>query len=98
MSECPSNSRRLWTSTSRSTKCVANECRSVCPVTPALFKLADNPHAMMRVPVAEIQAIIRPCGLSPKKAAAISGLSKILVEQHGGEVPADFTALEALPS
>jgi endonuclease-3 len=66
-------------------------------VTPALFKLADNPHAMMRVPVAEIQAIIRPCGLSPKKAAAISGLSKILVEQHGGEVPADFTALEALP-
>ena len=66
-------------------------------VTPALFRLADNPHAMMRVPVAEIQAIIRPCGLSPKKAAAISGLSKILVEQHGGEVPGDFTALEALP-
>ena len=36
-------------------------------VTPALFKLADNPHDMMHVPVAEIQAIIRPCGLSPKK-------------------------------
>jgi endonuclease-3 len=66
-------------------------------VTPALFKLADNPHDMMRVPVAEIQAIIRPCGLSPKKAAAISELSKILVENHGGEVPADFDALEALP-
>jgi endonuclease-3 len=66
-------------------------------VTPALFKLADNPRDMMRVPVAEIQGIIRPCGLSPKKAAAISELSKILVEQHGGEVPADFDALEALP-
>jgi endonuclease-3 len=66
-------------------------------VTPALFKLADNPRDMMRVPVAEIQAIIRPCGLSPKKAAAISELSKILVEKHGGEVPADFDALEALP-
>lgn len=66
-------------------------------VTPALFKLADNPRDMMRVPVAEIQAIIRPCGLSPKKAAAISELSKILVENHGGEVPADFDALEALP-
>ena len=65
-------------------------------VTPALFKLADNPRDMMRVPVADIQAIIRPCGLSPKKAAAISELSKILVEQHGGEVPADFAALEAL--
>jgi endonuclease-3 len=66
-------------------------------VTPALFKLADNPRDMMRVPVAEIQAIIRPCGLSPKKAAAISELSKILIEKHGGEVPADFAALEALP-
>ena len=66
-------------------------------VTPALFKLADNPRDMMRVPVEQIQAIIRPCGLSPRKSAAISGLSKILVEQHGGEVPADFEALEALP-
>ncbi len=66
-------------------------------VTPALFKLADDPRDMMRVAVAEIQAIIRPCGLSPKKAAAISGLSRILVEHHGGEVPADFAALEALP-
>ena len=66
-------------------------------VTPALFKLANNPHDMMKVPVDEIRAIIRPCGLSPRKSAAISGLSKIIVEQHGGEVPADFVALEALP-
>ncbi len=66
-------------------------------VTPALFALADNPRDMMAVPTEEIKAIIRPCGLSPRKAAAISGLSKILVEQHGGEVPADFEALEALP-
>lgn len=66
-------------------------------ITPALFALADNPHDMMRVPVEDIQRIIRPCGLSPRKAAAISELSKILVEQHGGEVPADFAALEALP-
>ena len=66
-------------------------------VTPSLFALADNPQAMMRVPVEEIRAIIRPCGLSPRKSAAISELSKILVEKHGGEVPADFEALEALP-
>lgn len=66
-------------------------------VTPALFALADTPEAMMRVAVAEIQAIIRPCGLSPKKAAAISELSRLLVERHGGQVPADFAALEALP-
>lgn len=66
-------------------------------VTPALFALADNPRDMMKVPVEEIRAIIRPCGLSPRKSASISELSKILVEQHGGEVPADFAALEALP-
>jgi endonuclease-3 len=66
-------------------------------ITPALFALADNPRDMMRAPVEEIQRIIRPCGLSPRKAVAISELSRILVEQHGGEVPADFDALEALP-
>jgi len=66
-------------------------------VTPALFKLADNPADMMEVPVEDIRAIIRPCGLSPTKAAAISNLSRILVEKHGGEVPQDFEALEELP-
>jgi endonuclease-3 len=66
-------------------------------VTPALFALADNPRGMMRVAVDEIQAVIRPCGLAPRKSAAISELSRILVEQHGGQVPADFAALEALP-
>jgi endonuclease-3 len=66
-------------------------------VTPALFALADNPRDMMRVAVDDIHAIIRPCGLAPRKAAAIAGLSRILVEQHGGQVPADFAALEALP-
>jgi endonuclease III len=66
-------------------------------VTPALFKLADNPRAMMKVPVEKIKAIIRPCGLSPRKSAAISELSKILIAQHGGVVPQDFDALEALP-
>lgn len=66
-------------------------------VTPALFALADNPHDMAKVPVEKIREIIRPCGLSPAKSAAISNLSKILVEKHGGEVPADFDALEALP-
>ncbi len=66
-------------------------------VTPALFALADNPADMMKVPVEEIRAIIRPCGLSPTKAKAISNLSRILVEKHGGQVPEDFDALEELP-
>jgi endonuclease-3 len=66
-------------------------------VTPELFALAPTPEAMARVPVPEVQRIIRPCGLSPQKARAISGLSKILVEKHGGKVPRTFEELEALP-
>jgi len=66
-------------------------------VTPALFRLGDSPQSMMKVPVEKIREIIRPCGLSPRKSAAISELSKILVDQYDGEVPADFEALEALP-
>lgn len=66
-------------------------------VTPALFALADNPAAMALVPVGRVQEIIRPCGLSPAKSRAIVELSRLLVERHGGRVPADFEALEALP-
>lgn len=66
-------------------------------VTPHLFAVADNPEAMQEVPVDTIREIIRPCGLSPAKSKAISGLSKILVEQHHGQVPKTFEELEALP-
>jgi endonuclease-3 len=52
---------------------------------------------MSKQPVEAIQRIIQPCGLSPQKAKAISGLSKILIERHDGKVPKDFEALEALP-
>ncbi|MEC8428653.1 MAG: endonuclease III, partial [Pseudomonadota bacterium] len=63
-------------------------------VTPALWELADNPFDMAMQPVEDIQAIIRPCGLSPRKSKAISELSQILVEKYNGEVPADMEALE----
>ena len=66
-------------------------------VTPALFKLADTPQKMAKIPVEKIKEIIRPCGLSPKKSQAISDLSKILLEKHNGKVPDTFNALEALP-
>jgi endonuclease-3 len=66
-------------------------------VTPLLFALADNPFDMTTQPVEKIQQIIRPCGLSPKKAAAISQLSQILVEKYNGIVPQSFDALETLP-
>jgi len=66
-------------------------------VTPALFDRAATPQAMIGVPVDDIKAIIRPCGLSPRKSKAISELSHILLDQHGGEVPESFEELEALP-
>jgi endonuclease-3 len=66
-------------------------------VTPALFALAYNPVDMARLEVDEIKAIIRPCGLSPQKSKAIRRLSEMLLEEHGGKVPADMEALERLP-
>lgn len=67
-------------------------------ITPLLFAKADNPYDMIQLSVEEIKAIIRPCGLSPMKSKGIHGLSHILIDQHNGEVPADFEALEALPA
>jgi len=66
-------------------------------VTPALFKLADNPFDMARQDQQKIYDIIRPCGLAPQKSNAIRNLSEILVNQYGGEVPREMTALEGLP-
>lgn len=65
--------------------------------TPALFARADTPEAMGCLTVADIEAIIRPCGLGPAKSKAIRDLSRILVEKHGGRVPCSFEDLEALP-
>jgi endonuclease III len=65
--------------------------------TPALFARAATPAEMVRLSVAEIDAIVRPCGLAPRKAEAIRGLSELLIERHGGEVPRTFAELEALP-
>ena len=66
-------------------------------ITPFLFEKADNPFKMVRLEVSNIRDIIRPCGLSPRKSQAIYDLSNILIDKYGGEVPASFEALEALP-
>ena len=65
--------------------------------TPALFNLADNASDMQYIDIDDIYNIVRPCGLAPQKSKAISNLSKILVEQHNGEVPEDMALLETLP-
>ena len=67
-------------------------------ITPLLFATADNPYDMVKMTVEEIKEIIRPCGLSPMKSKGIHGLSQMIIEQHGGEVPQSFEALEAMPA
>ncbi len=66
-------------------------------ITPTLWKLADNPEDMSMVEVETIRAVIRPCGLSPRKSQAIRDLSQILVDDHDGNVPDSFEDLERLP-
>lgn len=66
-------------------------------VTPFLFEVADNPFDMAKLPVKQIEDIIRPCGLSPRKSKAISDLSNILIDKNQGKVPQTFEELEALP-
>ncbi|SFC82593.1 endonuclease-3 [Zunongwangia mangrovi] len=67
-------------------------------ITPLLFEVADTPQKMVKLSVEEIREIIKPCGLSPMKSKGIHGLSEILLEKYNGQVPADFEALESLPS
>ena len=67
-------------------------------ITPLLFKKADNPQQMIKLSVDEIREIIKPVGLSPMKSKGIHGLSQILIDKHGGQVPMSFEALEELPA
>ena len=66
-------------------------------ITPLLFKKGPTPFEMVKLSVEEIKAIIRPCGLTPKKSKAIWDLSTILITKYKGEVPVSFELLEELP-
>ena len=71
--------------------------KKVNEITPLLFARASTPQDMVKLSVEEIREIIRPCGLSPMKSKGIHGLSRMILEEHGGKVPADMAALEAMP-
>ena len=66
-------------------------------ITPALFARAGNPFDMAKVPLLEIETLIKTCGLYKAKSKNILRLSEILVEKHQGVVPDNFKDLEALP-
>jgi endonuclease-3 len=71
--------------------------KKVNEVTPALFRIGGTPEKMRAMKTADILAIIRPLGLAPQKAKALSGLSEAIVTQFGGQVPQTFEELETLP-
>jgi endonuclease-3 len=66
-------------------------------VTPALFARAPDAAAMAKLRADQILPYIRSCGLAPGKAKAIAKMSRILIAEHGGDVPKDLAALEELP-
>ena len=70
---------------------------SVNKATPKLFAAAPTPAAMAALGADGVAAHIRTIGLWQAKARNIVALSRLLVERHGGEVPRDREALEALP-
>ena len=67
-------------------------------ITPKLFKIADTPNKMIKLSIADIEDIIRPCGLSPMKSKGIYGLSKMIIKKHNGKVPNNFKDLEEFPA
>lgn len=71
--------------------------KKVNEVTPDLFAIGPDAAQMAKLPVPQILTTIRQLGLAPTKAKNISNLSKILMDEYGGDVPADFAALEDLP-
>jgi endonuclease-3 len=65
--------------------------------TGPLFKVADTPQKMVALGEAKLRDYIRTIGLFNTKAKNVIGLSRMLVDTHGGEVPRDRAALEKLP-
>src|SRR3954465_12987470 len=65
-------------------------------VTPALFKRYPNARALAKATPGELEPLIHSTGFYRAKAKSLLGMAATLVEQHGGEVPADMDALTAL--
>jgi endonuclease-3 len=70
---------------------------SVNKATDKLFKIADTPAKMLALGEAGLKPFISSIGLYNMKAKNVIAMSRILVEQYGGEVPLNREALQALP-
>lgn len=70
---------------------------SVNKATKPLFKIANTPEGLLKLGETELKKYIRTIGLYNTKAKNILRTCRILLDEYGGEVPADRKALEALP-
>ncbi len=66
-------------------------------ITPALFEAYPTPEQMARASVEEIYDLIKSVSYPNNKAKHLAGMARMLVEEFGGEVPSDRTALQRLP-
>ena len=71
--------------------------KGVNKATAPLFRVVNTPQKMVKLGEAKLTEYIKTIGLYRNKAKNVIALSKALIEQHGGEVPHDRKALEALP-
>lgn len=70
---------------------------AVNKATAKLFQVADTPQAMLALGEAGLKPFISSIGLFNMKTRNVIRMAQILIEQHGGEVPLDREALQALP-
>jgi endonuclease-3 len=70
---------------------------SVNKATKTLFQVADTPQKMLALGEDGLKPYISSIGLYNSKAKNVIALSRILIEQHGGEVPLERDKLQALP-
>ncbi|UEJ84131.1 endonuclease III [Brachybacterium halotolerans subsp. kimchii] len=66
-------------------------------VTPELFGRWPGPEGLAGADPAEVEKVLKPLGMGPTRAARVIALARALLADHGGEVPDDQDALEALP-
>jgi len=71
--------------------------RGVNLATAELFAAADHPEAMLALGEERVRYFIRTIGLFNTKAKNVIALSRLLIEEHGGQVPASLEALQVLP-
>lgn len=85
---------RLLVMARLSAQCTDERVNIVCE---DLFARFPDAASMASAPLAEIEDLVRPCGLFRMKASSIKAMSEKLIAEHGGEIPRDIDVLLTFP-